>query len=334
MDHSVPLARFREELLNSPVRQTPVILGIGNIVENGKIVCQISARIAVKGLVTDQVADPGGIRGLHGLDVLGGVIFLQAAVHPARNKLYVCVNSFCHKDRGDQDAGLHQAGEAIAAPGFPSVFSLFRSPSCAFCPGRSRAERCDRNDHGHSQDHLCQRALMCSQHKADCSVDSKTDDKDRSFFKRDPHELRNHNCCYIPGQQSQSPDPAVCRIGKSVQGCACQREKHQQHQSRKSEFQVKGLAGLAEVCFSSGQAFSSLIRAFSALAKVFFSGLIRALFALAKVFSGLIRAFSLPVQEQQKDTDQADRAEAHAGPVVEHGIRSESDKGFRDTFVI
>ena len=65
-------------------------------------------------------------------------------------------------------------------------------------------------------------------------------------LERDPDKFRNHNCRDISRQHSQSPDPAVCRIGESVQGCARQREKHQQHQSRKSELQVKGLAGFAD----------------------------------------------------------------------------------------
>ena len=113
--------------------------------------------------------------------------------------------------------------------------------------------------------------------------------------------MRQHNRCGIARQHRQGPGPPVRRIGKAVEHRTACRKKNQEQQKEKGELQIRMAAAL------------------------FFSGTAVPPFRP----SPWIR-----VQEQQKDTDQPESPEPHAGPVFQGLIRPEADKGLRQLCII
>ena len=143
MDHTVSLSGLCEKLLDPAVRKAPVILCVGYVVQDGKVVGEISPRIAVKRVVSNHSPHSGGIRGFHRFYIPLRVIFLYTAVHSSRNKLNVSVNQLSQQNRCDEDTAPKQTEQTAA-------FFRFLAGR-AECPPSSFFHRPQTHDHKDSQ---------------------------------------------------------------------------------------------------------------------------------------------------------------------------------------
>ena len=207
MDHTVSLSGLCEKLLDPAVREAPVILCVGYVVQDGKVVGEIAPRIAVKRIVSDQSPYSGGIRGFHRFYIPLRVIFLHTAVHSSRNKLNISVNQLRQQNHCDEDTAPKQTEQAA---------SFFRFlAGRAECPSSSFFHRPQSHDHKDSQDtqkKLCQSTSGGSRGHQDRPVNDKACSQNSSLFEGNPLKRRNHDRSDIACQRGKCADPPVCRI--------------------------------------------------------------------------------------------------------------------------
>ena len=118
VDHAVALSCLCKKLLDRSVRQAPVILGVGHIMEQGKIVGQIPSGVPVKPVISNQSLHSRRVGGLHSFNILPGMIFLKTAVHPARNEVHIGVQGCSPDDCCQKDSAQRRRhrGHPVGGP--------------------------------------------------------------------------------------------------------------------------------------------------------------------------------------------------------------------------